>query len=247
MGLHYWNGISRMTSHSTLNFMAVDAPIFNWPLIELTDQFARQFGFYAKGTLGKLNYRMALNKPFSVGAGGRYDEATDRPIAFNAINDHWATQGYFDYQFWDTESNKLPYFVGSYLGTKRVFNLGFGWHQHRDATSSKNAAGVTQSHSISLLGLDAFLDMPLNKSTGTALTVYSVYYHYDFGPNYIRNVGIMNVGFGAGSSQNGPGNAQPMIGTGQIFYTQGGFLLPEKNLRRQRKIAAFRSNHPQEF
>lgn len=40
MGLHYWNGISRMTSQSTLNFLTIDAPIFNWPLIELTDQFA---------------------------------------------------------------------------------------------------------------------------------------------------------------------------------------------------------------
>ncbi|TDK44240.1 porin [Algoriphagus formosus] len=239
MGLHYWNGISRMTSHSTLNFMAVDAPIFNWPLIELTDQFARQFGFYAKGMLGKLNYRMALNKPFSVGGGGRYDEATARPIAVNVINDHWATQGYFDYQFWDKENNKLPYFVGTYLGTKRIFNLGFGWHHHRDATSSKNAAGDTQNHAISLFGLDAFLDMPLNKATGTALTLYSVYYHYDFGPNYIRNVGIMNVGYGRESSQNGPGNAQPMIGTGQIFYTQGGFLLPENILGDKGKLQPF--------
>ena len=47
-GLHYWNGISRLTSNSTLNFMTLDAPIFNWPTIEATDQFARQFGIYAK-------------------------------------------------------------------------------------------------------------------------------------------------------------------------------------------------------
>lgn len=239
MGLHYWNGISRMTSHSTLNFMAVDAPIFNWPLIELTDQFARQFGFYAKGQVGKWDYRLALNKPFAVGTGGRYDETRQRPISANIVNDHWATQGYIAYQFLEKENNKLPFFVGSYLGTKKVFNLGGGWHHHPSATASRTSDGLVQNHDISLIGLDAFLDLPLNKSTGTALTTYAVFYNYDFGPNYLRNVGIMNVGFGAGSSQNGPGNAQPTIGTGNIFYTQSGFLLPKKILGEKGRLQPF--------
>ena len=47
-GLHYWNGVSRMASASTLNFMTLDAPIHNWFNIEATDQFARQLGIYAK-------------------------------------------------------------------------------------------------------------------------------------------------------------------------------------------------------
>lgn len=238
-GLHYWNGISRMTSHSTLNFMAVDAPIFNWPLIELTDQFARQFGFYAKGKLGKIDYRLALNKPFAIGAGGRYDEANSRPVAGNVLNDNWATQGYINYQFLDQENNKLPYFVGSYLGTKSVFNIGAGWHHHPQATNSRTASGAIQTHDMTLFGLDTFLDLPLNTASGTALTSYVVYYHYDFGPNYMRNIGIMNVGFGAGSSQNGPGNAQPTIGTGKIFYTQNGLLLPKSWLGENGRLQAF--------
>jgi len=41
-GLHYWNGISRMTSASTLNFMAIDAPVINWPMVDVSDQFVRQ-------------------------------------------------------------------------------------------------------------------------------------------------------------------------------------------------------------
>jgi hypothetical protein len=32
---------------STLNFLTIDA-IFNWPLIENSDQFARQMGIFAK-------------------------------------------------------------------------------------------------------------------------------------------------------------------------------------------------------
>ena len=48
-GLHYWNGISPLSNASTLNMMTLDAPIFNWPTIEVTDQFARQYGKYVKG------------------------------------------------------------------------------------------------------------------------------------------------------------------------------------------------------
>ncbi|EOZ96589.1 hypothetical protein A33Q_2359 [Indibacter alkaliphilus LW1] len=238
-GLHYWNGISRMSSHSTLSFMTIDAPIFNWPLIELTDQFARQFGFYAKGQFSKWDYRLALNKPFSVGAGGRFDEVRQTPQANNLVNDNWATQGYIAYQFLETENNKLPFFVGSYLGTKKVFNLGAGWHYHPKATSSNSVDGTQNLHDITLLGMDAFLDLPINPISGTALTAYAVFYNYDFGPNYIRNVGIMNVGFGAGSSQNGAGNAQPTIGTGNIFYTQAGYLLPKSILEDHGRLQPF--------
>ncbi|MCH7397309.1 porin [Belliella sp. DSM 107340] len=239
MGLHYWNGISRMSSHSTLNFMAIDAPIFNWPLIELTDQFARQFGFYAKGQIAKWDYRIALNKPFSVGSGGRYEAATSRPVAANVVNDNWATQGYIAYQFLEKENNKLPFFVGSYLGSKKVFNIGAGWHHHPEATNSVTANGEIQNHDIKLFGIDTFLDLPINKASGTALTTYSVFYHYDFGPNYIRNVGIMNVGFGSGATQNGPGNSQPMIGTGKIYYNQTGFLLPKNWLGEKGRLQPF--------
>ncbi|MHA7129628.1 porin [Algoriphagus namhaensis] len=239
MGLHYWNGISRFTSHSTLNFMAIDAPIFNWPTIELTDQFARQFGVYAKGDLGPINYRVAVNKPFAFGAGGRYDSATDRPIAANTLTDNWATMGYFSYQFWDKESNKLPYFVGSYLGTKKVFNLGAGWYHHAESTSSKTANGETRLHDMKLFGLDAFLDLPLSSTSQTALTSYAVFYSYDYGPNYLRNIGIMNVGFGAGTTQGGNGNSQPTLGTGSIFYTLHGFLLPESLLKDKGRLQPF--------
>lgn len=239
MGLHYWNGISRMSSHSTLTFMAIDAPIFNWPTIELTDQFARQFGFYAKGQMGKIDYRLALNKPFAVGAGGRYDEATQRPVAANVLNDNWATQGYIAYQFLEKENNKLPFFTGTYLGTRRVFNIGGGWHHHPGATSSRGYDGTVSLHDMSLFSVDTFLDLPLSMDSETALTTYAVYYHYDFGPNYMRNIGIMNTGFGSGTSQNGPGNAQPTIGTGNIFYTQSGFLLPKRLLGDKGRLQPF--------
>ena len=239
IGLHYWNGISRFSSHSKLNFTAIDAPIFNWPNIEASDQFARQLGFLAKGQLGKFDFRVALNKPCAVGAGGKYDEATSRPIAFNVGNDNWSTQGYVSYQFLEKETNKRPYFVGSYLGEKRVFNLGGGGYHNAGATSSKNATGEVQYDGEKRFGLDTFLDVRLSSNSKTALTSYVVWYNYDFGPNYLRNIGTMNMGFGLGTSQNGPGNAQPTIGIGSIFYTLPGFLLPESILKEKGRLKPF--------
>ncbi|WP_375561342.1 porin [Bernardetia sp. OM2101] len=211
-GLHYWNGISRMTNASTLNFLAVDAPIFNWATIELTDQFARQMGVYAKGKIGGFDYRIALNKPFA--AGGLANDLADDGIARNVLNDNTAVQGYFNYQFFDKESNKLPYFVGTYMGSKKIFNIGAGFHYHAEATAVKKA-GQTEAElkDISLFAVDAFLDMPLGSG---GITAYSAFYNYNFGDNYLRNVGIMNI-------SGGGGNTQPTIGTGSIFYTQAGY------------------------
>ena len=97
-GLHYWNGLSRSSMASTLNFMTLDAPIFNWQNIEVTDQFARQLGFYAKGYLGKLEYRLALNKPFASGA---TPAGASRGAAVNVLNENWANMGYLSYNFWE--------------------------------------------------------------------------------------------------------------------------------------------------
>jgi hypothetical protein len=64
----------------------------------------------------------------------------------------------------------------------------------------------------------------------TKTTAYSVFYDYDFGPNYLRNVAIMNIGSVdpnfTGSRALGPGNAQPT--DQETFGTHKGILLPSK-------------------
>jgi hypothetical protein len=228
-GLHYWNGISRLTSHSTLNFMTLDAPIFNWPTIEATDQFARHFGIYAKGQLGRLDYRMTLSKPFAFGAAP--GAVASNGVAANVLNENWATGGYLNWMFWDKESNKLPFYVGSYLGTKRVLNLGVGWYNHGGASLYKTAGGRDSTFQAQrAIGADIFLDMPINKAKGSALSVLATYYNLNFGTNYIRNIGILNLHTTPTSlaeSWSGAGNAQPTIGTGSIFYIQAGYQLPK--------------------
>ncbi len=237
-GLHYWWGLSRMTSASTLNFLAIDAPIVNWPLVEISDQFVRQFGVYAKGRVGKMNYSMHVNKPFATNVVPSDPDPVKGPVAVdNNGNSSPALGGYFDYQFLDQESNLLPFRVGTYVGTKKVFNIGGGFYHTRNGTASKPSAGSStwDKHDITLLGLDIFADMPVgNKKKNMAKAEYSVWNRYDLGPNYIRTVGLMNPASGfdpnmpaAQRTINGPGNNREFIGTGNIWYTQAGLLLPK--------------------
>ncbi|MFY8187057.1 MAG: porin [Flavobacterium sp.] len=244
-GLHYYMGLSRMTMSSTLNYMTIDAPIFNWPLIENSDQFARQIGLFAKGKYDRLEYRVSINKPFATNVA-----PTDVPTADvaravdNSNNAKWSKAGYFEYQFFDIESNFLPFKVGSYLGTKKMFNLGAGFYTAPSATQT-SVGGNIEKHAINLFSADAFLDLPIgDPAKKMAVTAYSVFYNYDFGPNYLRNIGIMNEGvvdpsFTGNGSLAGPGNLQPMIGTGNIFYTQAGILLPNANEKPKVRIQPF--------
>jgi len=230
-GLHYFNGISRLSSASTINFLMIDAPVFNWPLIENSDQFARQYGIYVKGAAGKFHYQFNLDKPFAT-------NVTPRDSANIAVDNNGdapgSIGGYVDYQFLDQESNLLPYRVGTYIGGKRVFNIGAGFYHESRGTLSSSSVGLLQRHGINLYAGDVFLDLPVgDKSRNMAVTAYAVYYNFDFGPNYLRTTGIMNTGSAdpsvpaASRVLEGPGNARVLLGTGSIFHVQAGFLLPK--------------------
>jgi hypothetical protein len=244
-GLHYYMGLSRMTMSSTLNYMTIDAPIFNWPLIENSDQFARQIGVFAKGKYNRIEYRFSINKPFATNQipVDVADEAVARAVD-NNNNAHWSKAGYVEYHFFDKESNFLPFKVGTYLGTKKMLNIGAGFYTAPSSTKT-SVNGETERHATNLFSGDVFLDLPIgNKEKKMAFTGYSVFYSYDFGPNYLRNIGIMNEGvadsnFTGDRALAGPGNLQPMIGTGSIWYTQAGVLLPNKNEKPKVRIQPF--------
>jgi len=256
-GLHYWQGPSRMSSASTLNFLGIDAPIFNWQNIDATDQFARQFGIFGKGKLLKskrIDYRASINFPYALAKGGALT-LLDTTAAKNNVQianykgggqPKPAYQGYFQYHFWDIESNLLPFTVGTYLGTKKVFNIGAGFYYNPDAmwSAKQNTTSGkwdTATHNQMFLSADVFLDMPL-KYKNMAVTFYGVYNRFDMGPNYVRNIGIDNPTNGTIASQvafNGGGNTMPTIGTGSIYYAQAGLLLPKmKNLGKIQSYAA---------
>ncbi len=244
-GLHYYMGLSRMTMASTLNFLTVDSPIFTWPLIDNSDQFARQMGMFAKGKYGKFEYRFSLNKPFATNlAPVDVTNPAARVAVDNNGNPEFSKAGYVEYQFLDSESNLLPFKVGSYLGTKKVFNLGAGFYHQKDGTRTSVNSQI-EKHDIALYAIDAFADLPIgNAKNKMALSAYAGFYNYNFGPNYLRNLGIMNVGsndpnFIGDKAIAGAGNLQPMIGSGNIYYLQAGLLLPSNADKPKIRIQPF--------
>ncbi|MEM1416285.1 MAG: hypothetical protein AAGH15_15360 [Myxococcota bacterium] len=228
-GLHYFNGVSRLANASTLFFMTLDMPIFNWHVIETSDQFARQMGIFSTLRLCKFDLQMAVNRPFVVRGREPVPGDAQNVADYREDVNTPSFAGYATWSFFEQESNLLPYRRGTYLGKKKVLNVGGGWYWQNDAMVSLSDTDTRRFHDILGLGVDVFADIPL--SNGSAITGYAGYNYFDFGPNNLRNIGIMNVGdAGSGTSMNGRGNAYPTIGTGHIVYAQGGYLLPGRPL-----------------
>ncbi|SDH50718.1 hypothetical protein ACQ86K_12595 [Mucilaginibacter sp. P19] len=244
-GLHYWVGISRMSSLSSFNFLAIDAPIYNWPLIDNSDQLGRQVGIYLKGVIGPVTYRWAVNKPFTVITPAVAYAKPNAPelnyAVDNNANGNLSTTGYAAWQFFDKENTLVPYTTGTYVGTKKVLNIGVGYYYTGKGTTTQvnnTATSPLINHNISIWAADVFADLPFGgKRQNWAFTGYSVYYHDDFGPNYLRNGSIMNENVGPAQnytgvvSQAGYGNVAPIIGTGSSWFTQVGLLLPKTLLK----------------
>ena len=197
-GLHYWNGLSRATNASTLNFMTLDNYRQAWAQLGLSDQFARHVGIYAKGKAGKLNYHIAINDAISNGLGSVGDESLVTGPTYSGrrlFPEDAATviQGYADFQFLDQESNKLPYRVGSYLGKKKVFNVGAGFFSHANGVATLAENGDVVSEDVFHFALDAYYDAPIGN--GKAINAYAVFYNFDYGDNY-----ALGTTYGTGSS-----------------------------------------------
>ncbi|GAB2491147.1 hypothetical protein [Algoriphagus taiwanensis] len=231
-GLHGWNGTVRYSSSSVGSILGLDLPYIEESTNDLTDQFVRKLGVFAKGQLGKLDYRISASNPFPIQTALSPVPTLPEDVSQIAYYSKSAPainyQGYFFWQFLDKESNQLPYMTGTYLGKKRVFNIGGGFSTQDHAVEYRESVGepVIQQASRQF-GLDVFYDTPIDKEKGTALTAYAAWIDYDFGPNYLRAAGAMNPanGINEQGTFNGPGNNIPLIGTGKVYYTQFGYLM----------------------
>ncbi|MFM7813716.1 MAG: hypothetical protein ACKO66_04295 [Flavobacteriales bacterium] len=229
MGLTAWTGFSRFSSPGVASIMGLDAPLFLQATNDANDQFLRKLSTYVKGKLGKLDYRLVVSKPMEFAYSTLYKKNTISADAqFAPTPPRLQTSGYVSYQFLDQEANMLPYQVGTYLGKKRVFNVGAGFqYQPRATWSTANAGQDTVYHDMKLFSADLYYDAPLNANATRAISIYAVGTHYDFGTNYIRNLGIMNTTDSVSlslASFNGTGVAYPMIGSGNSIYVQLGYL-----------------------
>ncbi len=233
-GLHYWNGISRLNNQSTLNMLTLDNNRQSWATIGLSDQFARHLGVYGKGKFGKLQYRVAINDALTnsleVENVIQYDDEGN--VALDPNRTYYAGKkllgskdagftyaGYFDYQIFDQESNFLPYKVGTYLGTKKVFNVGAGFFFHPSG-AVRLESGELQGEDVAIFAVDAFYDAPLGEN-GAAITGYATFQSNDYGENYLYSA----------------------YGTGSMLFAHAGYVIPgtDKKTRFQ-PFVSFASN-----
>ena len=213
-GLHYWNGLSRLSSASTLTMMTLDQPrpFAHWHSLGETDQVANHLGLYAKGALGKFDYRMALSSPSRspLNAGKTY--GSDTTFVYTGVTKatkegdptgNTIVTGYFRYNFFDTESIKLPFNMGTYLGEKKILALGAGFFAHPNGMYNQMNG---EHEDVFHFAVDAFLDYPL--AHGNAVHAYASYINFDYGENYVGR----------------------WAGTGEVLYGQAGFFLKSLHL-----------------
>jgi hypothetical protein len=224
-GLSAWSGLARFASPSVGTIMGIDAPLFQQSTNDVTDLFLRKLSVFAKGKLGKLDYRVAMAQPMAIQKSAGYNATITTNSSFSGLPPKMQWNSYLQYQFKEQESNQTPYMTGTYLGTKKVFNVGAGIVYQAKAMNhiADNLKDTVQTNMLQIAA-DVFYDAPL-KEDGSAISIYANASHFDFGKNYFRNQSVMNPanGTGSGSSLNGSGFGYPAIGTGNVYYTQVGY------------------------
>lgn len=220
MGLHYWNGISRFNNIATLSMVTLDADRSSWSTLGLSDQFVRHVGVFFKGQVSDLHYQVAVNGSATNSNETqvqKYKEAVvnstegsfyaGKYLFKNKANLNYA--GYFEYNIFGKEINKLPYRVGTYLGMKDIFNLGAGFFYHPNGvveTSFQNNGTnfIENAKDVLHVAVDVFYDASLG-SNNSALNAYFKAQYSDMGKNFKEG---------------------DVVGTGNLYYGQIGYLLP---------------------
>lgn len=227
IGKSGWQGLNRWNVRSSGTLMGLDTPLFSLNTVQKNDDLGRQLGVWFKGQVGQFDYRLTLNNPeivTKVPVTGKVDFANNKSGV--------KVGTYVKYQFFEHESNKSAYQVGTYMQAKKVFNIGAGFQNQKKMMSNGDAKSPeTTFYDMKNWAVDSFLNIPLaNKD---AITAYLGYYDYDFGKDYVRNVGANNITSGGGDDFNGAGVAFPMIGTGSTIYMQLGYAFEQTKVMEQ--------------
>lgn len=225
-GLHYFNGISRLNNQSTLNMMTLDNNRQSWSTLGLTDQFARHLGIFAKGKWGGFQYRIAINDVVTNNLDTRTPVLNGGAVyggkrLLGSESAGFAGAGYFEYQFFDQESNFLPFKVGTYVGDKRILNVGAGFFYHPNGSVvAIDTMGTLRGENVALFAADVFYEQPLFDN-GSCLSFYGTFQSNNYGTDYLHSA----------------------YGTGNMIYSHIGYALPgDKNKIRFQPYASFAYN-----
>ncbi|MFZ9732644.1 MAG: hypothetical protein ACO31C_02600 [Schleiferiaceae bacterium] len=227
-GLTILNGLSRFSQPSIGTIAALDVPVFAQATVDQTDQFSRKLSLYARGQVGRLDYRAAVTTPYTYSTGGGSSNLGAN-ASFNPYSATKQYQGFAVWNFAEREGHTTPYMQGCYLGSKRVLNLEAGWIRQAKATWSLQG-GDTLNHPLNLWSVALFADQPYG-SRKASITGYLGYFRTNYGPGYVRTNGLMNPANGTANgalSLGGYGNAYPMFATGSTWYGQVAWVSPDR-------------------
>ncbi len=234
IGQTLYNGISRASSLSISQFMTVDYNHLALPTAGKSDNIGRQFQFFAIGKIKKLEYRAALVRPMlQVGNNGAYtptlNATTPKLTSYDFPSDRFGHEAYIAWQFLDLEDIKYSSKSFSYLGAKKIFNIGAGYEFQPRASAYLNENMDTIFSNTLTIAADMYADIPLK--SGAVFSSYAAFYKYEYGKNYIKIAGSMNY-FAGGNTPQGAGNNEFIIGTGQAAYCHLAYLFA-KNITKE--------------
>ncbi len=222
-GKSIWTGFSRYSAPPANQLLTLDLVFAAIPTLNLTDETLRNYGVWVKGQVSGLDYRIIVFDPEDV---GDRNPGENKSVLTDNGSEDYGVSTYVKWQFFDKESNHMPTSPATYLGKKKVLNIGVGYEFRPDAVEHLEQ-GESVFGDLKLWAIDVFADIPLARDKRTAVTVYAAFFDYDAGPNALRNLGVNNPAKfvdPAQASFNGPGNAYPLTGTGQTIYLQAGYL-----------------------
>jgi hypothetical protein len=231
-GLTGWGGVSRYAAPAAGSILGMDAPLYQQATVDVNDQFVRKYSVYAKGKLGKLDYRVAVSKPMTIKNSVPASTPISHDIAsFSLAPPKAQFHGYFMYQLKDEEANSVPYMAGTYLGEKEVLTIGVGGlHQSKAMWHLTPLKNDTSYQHMQIVNVDVFYEKPFSNTKRNALTLYGSIGYQNFGKNYIRNLAPMNPANGTNKMNmlNGGGTAAPLIGTGNTAFVQMGYKFKDQ-------------------
>lgn len=234
-GLTAWGaGTTRYSANSSSSQLTLDTPMYQ-QFSNTSSTFGnRNLSIYAKGYLGKFNYRAAITNPYRNTANNL---SMDSSISTETPRAQYS--GILTYSFLDKESIEDAYHKGTYLGTKKVFNVALGYMTQANAMWHLAPDATIVYDNMKVLGFDVFYDSPISKK-GDAITAYAAFNNNNYGKNYIQSVNTPNPAIGDNTLINGSGAGFLGVGTGNIYYAQFGYLFAKsENIDRKGRFQPY--------
>jgi|LGOV01.1.fsa_nt_gb hypothetical protein len=254
-GLHMWNGLSRLSNVTYATQLTLDNPGINFPNVNVADDFVRQYGVFLQGQISNFEYSFSVNQPLlpisstKILNDSEIIENGNLNTAYNRYHSNFNYKGYVYYSLFEKESvAKTPFKRMTYYGEKGMFlNIGTGFQYVAEASGAlminlvDDTDVTVKQYSQLSYAVDLWYEQPLMDES--VLNIYTAYYKYEYGPNYLKSGSVMG-GFAASnpnedSPAQGSGINQFSIGTGDALYLSMSYVIPKNIFRSNKKIMPF--------